>query len=52
MELRLDGHVALVTGANGGLGAHFARTLADAGAHVALAARRIESLHEVEARIR
>lgn len=43
MELRLDGKVALVTGANGGLGAHFARTLASAGASVALAARTVES---------
>ena len=52
MNLRLDGDVALVTGANGGLGAHFAETLAKAGAKVALAARRAESLREVEGRIR
>src|SRR5689334_500432 len=51
MNLRLDGHVALVTGANGGLGAHFAQTLARAGAKVALAARRVDSLAEVEAAI-
>lgn len=36
----LEGRVALVTGASGGLGAHFARVLHDAGAQVALAARR------------
>jgi len=36
---RLDGHSALVTGASRGLGAHFARTLAGAGARVAVAAR-------------
>jgi NAD(P)-dependent dehydrogenase (short-subunit alcohol dehydrogenase family) len=47
MNLSLDGRVALVTGANGGLGAHFARTLASAGAKVVLAARRLESLREV-----
>lgn len=40
----LSGKVALVTGASGGLGLRFARTLADAGAKVALAARRKEQL--------
>jgi NAD(P)-dependent dehydrogenase (short-subunit alcohol dehydrogenase family) len=40
----LSGKVALVTGASGGLGLHFARTLAAAGARVALAARRKEQL--------
>jgi NAD(P)-dependent dehydrogenase (short-subunit alcohol dehydrogenase family) len=47
MNLSLEGRVALVTGANGGLGAHFARTLAKAGARVALGARRVESLRDV-----
>jgi NAD(P)-dependent dehydrogenase (short-subunit alcohol dehydrogenase family) len=42
MEMRLDGKVALVTGAFGGLGRDFARMLARAGASVALAGRRIE----------
>src|SRR3954451_12314388 len=42
--LDLSGKVALVTGASGGLGLHFARTLAAAGARVALAARRKEQL--------
>ena len=47
MNLSLAGKTALVTGANGGLGSHFARTLAQAGASVAVAARRVESLAEV-----
>ena len=40
----LQDKVALVTGASSGLGAHFARTLADAGATVVAAARRKEKL--------
>ena len=48
----MRGHNALVTGANGGLGRHFAQTLAAAGAHVAVAARRIESLEPVRDAIR
>lgn len=42
----LSGRTALVTGASSGLGRHFALTLARAGAHVALAARRRERLEE------
>jgi NAD(P)-dependent dehydrogenase (short-subunit alcohol dehydrogenase family) len=49
MELTLTGHNALVTGANGGLGSHFAHTLAKAGASVAIAARRLDSLDAVRA---
>ena len=36
----LEGRVALITGASSGIGAHFAQTLAIAGAKVAIAARR------------
>jgi NAD(P)-dependent dehydrogenase (short-subunit alcohol dehydrogenase family) len=52
MHLTLEGQAALVTGANGGLGAHFASTLAKAGAKVAIAARRPDTLREVESAIR
>jgi NAD(P)-dependent dehydrogenase (short-subunit alcohol dehydrogenase family) len=40
----LAGRIALVTGASGGLGRHFAAVLARAGAAVAIAARRREEL--------
>jgi NAD(P)-dependent dehydrogenase (short-subunit alcohol dehydrogenase family) len=40
----LDGRVAIVTGASSGLGAVFARSLAEAGADVAIAARREDRL--------
>lgn len=49
--LDLHGKVALVTGASSGLGEHFAAVLANAGASVALAARRVEQLQAVAARI-
>jgi NAD(P)-dependent dehydrogenase (short-subunit alcohol dehydrogenase family) len=44
---RLDGRVAIVTGASSGLGARFATVLADAGANVVAAARRTERLEEL-----
>jgi NAD(P)-dependent dehydrogenase (short-subunit alcohol dehydrogenase family) len=48
MSLSLHGRTALVTGANGGLGSHFAQTLAKAGANVTVAARRLDSLASVQ----
>jgi NAD(P)-dependent dehydrogenase (short-subunit alcohol dehydrogenase family) len=50
-SIDLEGRVAFVTGASSGLGAQFARTLAEAGAAVVLAARRIEKLKELRAQI-
>ena len=47
----LAGKTAFVTGASSGLGAHFAETLARAGAAVIAAARRQDLLAEVAARI-
>jgi len=47
----LSGRAALVTGASSGLGRHFALTLAQTGAKVALAARRTGSLEEVRSTI-
>jgi NAD(P)-dependent dehydrogenase (short-subunit alcohol dehydrogenase family) len=49
---RLDGRLALVTGASSGLGRHFALTLARAGARVAVAARRVEALQALVDEIR
>lgn len=45
-RFRLDGKVAIVTGASSGLGVAFAQALAEAGADVALAARRVEKLEQ------
>jgi NAD(P)-dependent dehydrogenase (short-subunit alcohol dehydrogenase family) len=46
--LRLDGRVAIVTGASSGLGARFARVVSGAGATVVAAARRADRLSELE----
>jgi NAD(P)-dependent dehydrogenase (short-subunit alcohol dehydrogenase family) len=48
---RLDGRVAIVTGASSGLGVSFAVALAQAGADVALGARRVEKLEQTRARV-
>jgi len=50
-SIDLSGRVAFITGASGGLGAQFARTLSAAGAAVVLASRRVEKLKELRAEI-
>jgi NAD(P)-dependent dehydrogenase (short-subunit alcohol dehydrogenase family) len=50
-SIDLAGRVALVTGASGGLGAQFAKTLSRAGAAVVLASRRLDKLKELRAQI-
>ncbi len=50
-EIDLSGRVAFITGASGGLGAQFARTLASSGAAVVLASRRVEKLKDLRAQI-
>ncbi len=45
-SFRLDNKTALITGASSGIGLGCAVALADAGAHVVLASRNIESLHK------
>lgn len=50
-RFRLNGKVALVTGASSGLGAGFAVGLAEAGADLALGARRVELIQAVAAEV-
>jgi len=45
-RFRLDGKVAIVTGASSGLGVAFAKALAEAGADVSLGARRVDRLED------
>src|SRR5690348_11867327 len=47
----LDGKVAIVTGASSGLGVAFAVGLADAGADIAICARRVHKLEETKAKV-
>jgi NAD(P)-dependent dehydrogenase (short-subunit alcohol dehydrogenase family) len=47
-RFRLDGKVAIVTGASAGLGVAIAQALAEAGADVGLGARRFEGLKETQ----
>ncbi len=51
MEIGVQDKRVLVTGASGGLGEHFARLLASEGAHVTLAARRLERVEEIAAEL-
>jgi 7-alpha-hydroxysteroid dehydrogenase len=51
-DFRLDGHVALVTGAGRGIGAGIAEAYARAGADVALVARSAPDLEDVAALVR
>jgi NAD(P)-dependent dehydrogenase (short-subunit alcohol dehydrogenase family) len=51
IEVNFEGKIALITGASGGLGARFAKVLAEAGAQVVLAARRVDRLKELRAEI-
>ncbi len=51
MVASLQGQVAVVTGASGGLGAHFVRLLATEGAAVAVTARRLDKVEALAAEL-
>src|SRR4051794_7243877 len=48
---RLDGKVAVITGASSGLGVSFADGFAEAGADVAICARRVDRLEDTKAKV-
>src|SRR5436305_3957641 len=50
-SFRLDGKVAIVTGASSGLGVAFATGLAEAGADIAICARRVEKLENTREQV-
>lgn len=52
ISFSLEGKKAIVTGASSGLGVQFAKALAEQGADVAILARRIEKLRELEEEIK
>jgi len=49
--LSLEGKIALITGASRGIGKAVALAFADAGAHVAIASRKLEDLEKVAGEI-
>jgi 7-alpha-hydroxysteroid dehydrogenase len=51
-RFRLDGRVAIITGAGRGIGAASARVLAEAGADIAITARSVDQLDEVAESVR
>jgi NAD(P)-dependent dehydrogenase (short-subunit alcohol dehydrogenase family) len=50
-SFRLDGKVAVITGASSGLGVAFAEGLADAGADIAICARRVDRLEQTREKV-
>ncbi|MBL4826252.1 MAG: SDR family NAD(P)-dependent oxidoreductase, partial [Spongiibacteraceae bacterium] len=50
--LSLSGKTALISGASSGLGEHFAQVMAQAGAQVIVAARRVDKLADLVEKIR